>query len=229
MDESPWAPLSLESLYANRWSEAQHVRLNRVWKVLVSDCFQPMISAQDRVLDIGCGFCHFLNNINAAEKVGVDANPAAQRHAHADVKLHCTDDLSLRELPDGHFDFVFISNFLEHLGEGQQILSLLRRVRTLLSSRGQLAILQPNFRLLGWRYFDFIDHKTILTDRNLQEALECTGFQITRKIVRFLPYSAKSRLPTHPLLVHWYLRCPPAQWLVGKQSLLIAAGRKVEF
>jgi SAM-dependent methyltransferase len=211
-----------EQVYGHRWNEAQLANVARVWRVLARDFFQQMIAPSDHVLDIGCGFCHFLNNVRAAERVGVDANPGAAKHAGDGVRFVHTADLSLRELPDGHFDFIFLSNFLEHLDSSKDVLALLRRARQLLRRGGRIVILQPNFRLLGYRYFDFIDHRTILTDTNLQEALECCGFRVQSKRIRFLPYTTKSRLPMHPLLVKLYLMIPPAQWIMGKQSLFVA-------
>jgi SAM-dependent methyltransferase len=50
---------------------------------------------QSRVLDIGCGFCHFLNYLKAKEKVGVDANPLARQFAARDVSVYLTQNLSL--------------------------------------------------------------------------------------------------------------------------------------
>jgi SAM-dependent methyltransferase len=215
-----------EQIYGHRWDRFQLANVEKVWRVLTRDFFQAMISPEDHVLDIGCGFCHFLNNIDAAERVGVDANPDAGRHAREGVRFVHTADLLLRDLPERHFDFIFISNFLEHLDSSKDVLSLLTRVRQLVSDAGQVVILQPNFRLLGHRYFDFIDHKTILTDTNLQEALECCGFSVKSKRIRFLPYTTKSRLPMHPLLVKLYLKFRPAQWLLGKQSLFVATAAR---
>jgi SAM-dependent methyltransferase len=211
-----------EAIYRHRWDGRELKKVEAVWRVLVDDFFQPMIGRTDRVLDIGCGFCHFLNHVSAESRTGVDANPAAARFAGSGVRFISTSDLSMAELNGEQFDFVFLSNFLEHLNSSDDVLRLLRRIRKLISSSGRLVILQPNFRLLGSRYFDFIDHKTILTDANLQEALECTGFSVSRKIVRFLPYTTKSRLPLNPWLVRAYLRFPIAQHILGKQSLFVA-------
>ena len=72
----------------------------------------------------------------------------------------------LYRLPSQYFDCVFISIFLEHLDSSTQVMDLLKRVKDLLRPGGKLIILQPNFRLLGAAYFDFIDHKTILTDKS---------------------------------------------------------------
>ena len=56
-------------------------------------------------------------------------------------------------------------------------------------------MLQPNIRLTGAAYWDFIDHKVALTERSLVEAAELCGFETERLIKRFLPYTTKSRLP----------------------------------
>jgi hypothetical protein len=83
-------------------------------------------------------------------------------------------------------DFVFI-NFLEHLESGIHVTDLLRRVKELLRSGGELIVLQPNSRLLRGFYFDFIDHNSIFTHKNLEEALAVADFNIARKINRFCP------------------------------------------
>jgi len=47
------------------------------------------------------------------------------------------------------------------------------------------------------------------------------GFKTKKVIARFLPYTTKSRLPQHPLLVRAYLAFPPAWLLLGKQTLYL--------
>ena len=98
-----------KDIYTKRWRNIEKV--NQIWKVLVEDFFQPMIPYESKVLDVGCGFCYFLNHLQVKEKVGVDANPSASNYAASDVIFYCTDDLTLPMLPNDYFDFVFISNF----------------------------------------------------------------------------------------------------------------------
>ena len=85
-----------------------------------------------------------------------------------------------------------------------------------------MIVLQPNIRLVGGSYWDFLDHKTPLTERSLEEAAQTAGLETERLITRFLPYTTKSRFPQRGWLVRGYLAFPPAWWLLGKQSLLIA-------
>ncbi len=212
-----------EKVYTKRWEDPELERVSEVWQVLTRAFFQKIIGENAKVLDIGCGFCHFLNHLKAKEKVGVDANPAARTYAAKDVTFIHIDDLCLKMLPDEYFDCVFLSNFLEHLDSSSDIIAVLERVKELLRPAGRIIILQPNFRLLGPAYFDFIDHKTILTDKSVEEALRIAGFRMERKIIRFLPYSTRGKLPQNPFLVRIYLWFRPMWLIMGKQSLFIAA------
>ena len=212
-----------QRVYQKRWEDSELEKVSKVWEVLTRVFFQKLIGENSKVLDIGCGFCHFLNHLKANEKIGVDANPSAGNYAAKDVTFIHSDDLYLKMLPDEHFDCVLLSNFLEHLDSTREVIALLVRVRELLKSGGRVIILQPNFRLLGPAYFDFVDHKTILTDKSIEEALNIAGFKIERRIIRFLPYTTKSKLPQHPFLVRLYLLLRPAWFLMGKQSLFVAA------
>jgi hypothetical protein len=52
--------------------------------------------------------------------------------------------------------------------------------------------------------------------------LNIAGFKIERKILRFLPYTTKSKLPQSPFLVRLYLQLRPLWFIMGKQSLFLA-------
>jgi SAM-dependent methyltransferase len=215
-----------QQIYRQRWTDAELASVGKVWETLTRHFFQKITGDNARVLDIGCGFCHFLNHLKAKEKVGIDDNPQVKNYAASDVTIIQSDDLSLNMLTREHFDCVFISNFLEHLDNTRQATDLLHRIKELLKPGGKIIILQPNFRLLGPAYFDFIDHRTILTDRSLEEMLNITGFEIEKKIVRFLPYSTKSNIPRSPFLIRLYLAFRPAWFIMGKQSLFVAVKRE---
>jgi hypothetical protein len=102
------------------------------------------------------------------------------------------------------------------------VVSQLKVVREVLRPGGRAIVLQPNIRLVGGSYWDFLDHKTPLTERSLEEAAQTAGLETERLITRFLPYTTKSRFPQRAWLVRAYLAFPPAWWLLGKQTLLIA-------
>jgi SAM-dependent methyltransferase len=217
----------LEQIYDERFSPGELARVRAVWRVLAQEFFQKMIPPGAAVLDVGCGFCHFLNEIRATERVGVDGNPASARFAEAGVTVKVARDFALADLPERHFDFIFVSNVLEHLENGTQVIELLRRCGELLSDRGRLTILQPNFRFVGARYFDFIDHKTVLTDASVREALALAKLTLVREIRRFLPYTTKSGMPAQPFGVSLYLKFPLLWQFLGKQSLFVAERPRV--
>ena len=69
------------------------------------------------------------------------------------------------------------------------------------------------------------DHYTALTEQSLVEAAELAGLTTTNLITRFLPYTTKSRIPQHRLLVRAYLAFPPLWRLLGQQTLYIGTRR----
>jgi hypothetical protein len=101
------------------------------------------------------------------------------------------------------------------------VLEQLRVTFALLRPGGRVLILQPNIRLIGGAYWDFIDHQTALTEKSLAEAATMAGFRTSQVLTRFLPYTTKSRFPQHPLLVRAYLKFPLAWQLFGKQTLYL--------
>jgi hypothetical protein len=114
-----------------------------------------------------------------------------------------------------------MSNYLEHLPSATAVIRQLEVAHELLRPGGRAIVLQPNIRLVGGRYWDFIDHCVALTDRSLVEAGELAGLATTKVIVRFLPFTTKSRLPQSPRLVRAYLSFPPSWMLLGEQTLYI--------
>jgi hypothetical protein len=56
----------------------------------------------------------------------------------------------------------------------------------------------------------------------MEEALGVAGYEVVECRARFLPYTTKSKLPQWSWLVRLYLALPPAQWLMGKQMLVVA-------
>lgn len=215
--------MDLTRLYRHRFSEAEVVRKNRIWKVLCRSYFARHVRPSDTVVDIGAGYCEFINNIECGRRVAVDPNPEVRLHAGPDVTVLNEPSTAVASLPAGEVDVVFMSNFLEHLADKTAVLETLRECRRLLRPGGKVIVLQPNIRLLGGAYWDFFDHYTPLTDRSLVEAMELAGFQPTVVIPRFLPYTTKSRLPGAPWLVWAYLKFPPAWRILGKQTLVVAS------
>ena len=211
----------LDALYSNRFDEDHRAQRARVWRVLCESFFQRYIRADDTVLDVGAGFCEFINHVRCGRKLALDLNDDTRAHAAADVEVLKARATGI-PLPDEGVDVAFASNFFEHLRDTDEFLDTLREIRRVLRRGGRLLILQPNIRYLPGAYWDFLDHHLPLTDRSLVEALRLSGFRPTEVRARFLPFTTKSRLPQWSWLVRLYLRLPLAHRVFGKQAWVVA-------
>jgi SAM-dependent methyltransferase len=214
--------VDVQDLYARRFGDTLAFR-QQMWAVLCRDFFQAWVPAGATVVEIGAGYCEFINHIGAARKYAVDLNPDTPRHAGREVTVITSSTCAI-DLPPALADVVFASNFLEHLTR-EDILSTLREVRRLLKPGGQFLILQPNIRYCREDYWQFFDHITPLCERSLGEALESTGFEMRHVVGRFLPFTTHGRLPNSIVLLKLYLRLRPAWRLFGQQSFLVASPR----
>lgn len=195
---------------------------NHIWKILCKDFFQQYIKKTDTVCDIGAGFCEFINNIQAKNKIAVDINPQIKNYAAKNVKSLVTKSTNLPKQLKGTIDVVFVSNFFEHLATKEDLVKTLLEIKRVLKRKGILIILMPNIRYVGASYWDFLDHQLPLTDKSMEEALSLNHFEIVEKRPRFLPYTTKSSIPKAPILVGIYLKLPLLHLLLGKQSLIVA-------
>jgi SAM-dependent methyltransferase len=214
--------VELDKLYSQRFPEAALAQKHAIWKVLCDAFFNRYIRPTDTVVDIGAGYCEFINNIKAGRKIAVDLNPDVHRFANSDVQVINQSCTAVSEITSGSIDVVFMSNFLEHLPSKNLVLDTFRECHRMLRPGGRVIILQPNIRYLPGEYWDYFDHHTPLTDRSLVEGLNLVG--LTPKVVvpRFLPYTTKSRIPQAPWLVRLYLALPFFWPLLGKQALVVA-------
>lgn len=207
---------NLDKLYRHRFSKEDLAKKQKIWKVLCEDFFQQFIKPSHYVVDIGAGYGEFLNNINCKCRIAVDKTLLS-------IKMgHLMQYKNTNEILDELIDIVFMSNFLEHVHNKQEVMDILLEAKRILNPGGKIIILQPNIKLVGGAYWDFIDHHTPLTDKSIVEALESIDMKVTKVITRFLPYTTKSLLPQSPWLVRLYLKLPFLWWFFGKQSLVIA-------
>jgi SAM-dependent methyltransferase len=206
-------PIVLKEVYEQRFDAADQARKDAIWREV------------GRVVDIACDLGYFIRNVKAAERWATDIRDVGAA-LPSDVHFIRASGLDLEDvLPNEAFDLAFFSNYLEHLASTEAVLEQLRVAHRLLKPGGRVLILQPNIRLVGGAYWDFIDHQTALTDKSLAEAATMAGFTTRQVIARFLPYTTKSRMPQHPLLVRAYLKFQPAWLFMGKQTLYLGEKR----
>jgi SAM-dependent methyltransferase len=213
-------PIVLKEVYEQRFNQEDQAGKEAIWREL-GGFLQRYIVPGARVLDIACDLGYFIRNVRAAERWATDIRDVGAS-LPKDVHFVPASGLDLAEvLPNDYFDLAFFSNYLEHLPSTEAVLQQLKVTFSILKPGGRVLILQPNIRLIGGSYWDFIDHQTALTEKSLAEAAVMAGFKTIKVIARFLPYTTKSRLPQHPLLVRAYLAFPPAWLFFGKQTLYL--------
>ena len=190
-----------------------------LWRTLVKSVFQRHIGAKDSVLELGAGYGDFINSVRADRRFAIDTWEGMLRYLEPGVEGIVSSITNLSMIPEGSIDFVFASNILEHVSQ-EEAAECLAQLRRKMKTGGSLNIIQPNFRYSYREYFDDYTHKTIYTDTGLSAFLEANRFAIIECIPKFLPFSIKSHLPVHPLLIRAYLRSPFKP--LGKQMLVRA-------
>jgi 2-polyprenyl-3-methyl-5-hydroxy-6-metoxy-1,4-benzoquinol methylase len=214
----------LQELYEARFDQREVVAKQAIWNVIAGH-LQRYVDPNRPVLDLACDQGHFVRAIRASERWATDIRDMRSALPD-DIRFVQSSGLDLvGAVPSDHFGTVFMSNYLEHLDTPNAVVRQLAVARELLGPGGRVLVLQPNIRLVGARYWDFIDHKVALTEHSLTEAAELAGLHTDKVITRFLPYSTKGRLPSAPALVRLYLAFPPAWLLLGKQTLYIGSRR----
>lgn len=223
-DHSPFGADDLEQIYRIRFAES-HAYRNRVWQVLTAQFFQRYIALDSVVLDLGCGYGEFINNIRCATKYAMDLNQGAVEYLDKNVVFLRQSCASPWEMRDSSLDAVFTSNFFEHLPDKGALSLTLDQAARCLKPGGQIICLGPNIKCLPGRYWDFWDHHLPLTELSLREGLETHGFAVTECHPRFLPYTMIGG-PRYPLVfVSIYLRVRLAWRFLGRQFLVIGRRR----
>jgi SAM-dependent methyltransferase len=110
MDSNAHSDSDLQRIYAQRFSASLEYRRS-VWRILVADFFQKLVPASAAVLDLGCGYGEFINQVAASAKFGMDLNPDSRKFLAPGVELLAQDCSAQWPLPDSSLDVVFTSNF----------------------------------------------------------------------------------------------------------------------
>lgn len=194
-----------------------------VWQALWRYYFRRIVPADGCVLDLGCGYGDFINNVRARRRIGLDAWDGMAAHLEPGVEPIVASVTDLQAIEQGSVDFAFASNLFEHITQAD-FAKVLDGLRGKLSERGSLTILQPNYRYAFREYFDDYTHVSIYSHISLCDFLRAHGWDVIGVKPRFLPLTVKSRLPVWPPLIGVYLRSPFKP--LGKQMLVRARPRK---
>ena len=213
----------LETLYANRFDETDRAWKDVVWGILWKRVFSRWVPPGAALLDLGAGYCEFINHAAARRRIAVDLNPETARAAAPGVEVHAVSADKLDFLDDGEVGVVFTSNFLEHLPSKEVLSRVFAEVRRVLQPGGRFILMGPNIRYLADRYWDYFDHHLPLSHESVVEALLLHGFKPDHVEAKFLPYTVKGSKLRWPLLVEAYLALRPlSSGRLGKQFLVSA-------
>ena len=208
-------------IYRRRFSDRELQRQRAFWRP-ICNYLQRYVHPGGVTLDLGAGFCHFINNIRSREKIALDVNAESlRRYADKDVRLVVASGVDLSALPSASIDTVFASNVYEHFQSHEQVAASFAEVHRILRPGATFIILQPNFAYCWRHYFDFFDHRLSFTHLGIVEGLLMCDFEITEVVARFLPFTSKSKLPSAPWLVWLYLRVRLAWHILGGQMLIV--------
>jgi len=178
-----------------------------LWDTLWTSVFRHLVPPDGTVVELGAGWCDFINAAEAKRRIAVDVWPGVVDHVAGGVEAHVGSAADLTFLDDSSVDVVFASNLLEHLVL-DDARRLVREARRVLRPGGRLILLQPNFRLCAKHYFDDYTHVSVWTDVGLTDFLRSEQLTVERVEPRFLPLTVKSRLPVNATLIKAYLKSP---------------------
>jgi SAM-dependent methyltransferase len=213
--------LQLSQIYEKRFSGHELYR-KKVWQKLISNFFSKWIKINDQVLDLGCGYGEFINQIKCGVRHAMDLNPKTKCLLNENIIFHQQDCSVSWKIDQESLDLVFTSNFFEHLPNKRTLDQTIKQIKKALKSNGLLIAMGPNISVLKGKYWDFWDHHVALSDASLVELLEIHDFQIDRAIPKFLPYNMV-RVKERPFfLLQIYLKMPIFWKIFGRQFLIIA-------
>lgn len=189
-----------------------------VWEE-IARYIQRYIPINSSVLELGAGYCNFINTIKAKSKTAIDIWSGFKSFANPSVRTFSMDlskgKVNLKE----KFDTVFASNFLEHLSF-ESSRKMVSEIHRLLLPNGKVIIIQPNFRDAYRYYFDDYTHQSVFSHVSLTRLLTEKGFNVQTMQARFTPYTLNSKFPKNRFLTRLYLNLPIKPF--GGQMLIVA-------
>ncbi len=184
-----------------------HPARNVIWKEIAA-YLQKFIPSDGTLLELGAGYCTFINNIKAGEKHALDVGSIVKQYADKKTFVHLNSCTEIGEIfPAEKFDTVFESFLLEHLTR-EEMEATVSGVLRILKPGGRFIVMQPNFRYAYREYFDDYTHKQIFTHIALKDYFKARGFKNILVKGKFIPFSFHSRLPKSALLTRLYLMSP---------------------
>src|SRR5712672_2790902 len=115
--------MDYQRLYEYRFRGVDQASRQAVWRE-IAPFIHGVLGSPRRVLDPAAGRGEFINFVPASERWAIDQ--VAYAEGTCDAGVHSiVSDVFDAELPNEHFDGVFVSNFLEHLTTQEAVATFL--------------------------------------------------------------------------------------------------------
>ncbi len=109
-------------IYRHRFTE-EELRQQRAFWAPICRYLESYIALDGATLDLGAGYCHFINNVRSAEKYALDVNEEnLKTYANPDVRTVASSGAHLQPIQDSSLDTVFASNVYEHFQTREDVL-----------------------------------------------------------------------------------------------------------
>ena len=139
----PGTGMNYARLYDYRFRDVDQAGRQAVWREIASTC-TPGWTSRSAFSTRRRAAASSSPAVPAAERWGVDLVRQGRPRGRG-VRMIIADIMDA-ELPDGYFDGVFLSNFLEHLPSQDTVAAVLGKLRAAMSPGGRIAVIGPNFR-----------------------------------------------------------------------------------
>jgi cyclopropane fatty-acyl-phospholipid synthase-like methyltransferase len=155
-----------------------------VWKA-ICQYITRYITPQSSVLDLGSGYCDFINNITAKSKIALDADISSMQYCDPSVSFLNIKATEM-EFEENSFDAIFASNLFEHLNE-HDLDELTKRKYKCLKYKGKLILIQPNYYYAYRNYWDDFKHVKAFRHVSFSDFLISKGFRNLKIKKKFSP------------------------------------------
>ncbi len=160
-----------ETYFQSRYSFDK--RRQKVWKA-ICEYLSKYIPRDSVVLELGSGYCDFINNIKASKKIAVDINSDLKKYCNPDIEFINSNVVDINFQP-GSVGIVFASNLFEHLND-KDLNIIIEKVLYCLNSSGRLILIQPNYKYSYRDYWDDYTHIKVFSHISLSDFLKSKGF-----------------------------------------------------
>src|SRR5579859_4417039 len=125
-------------IYRRRFSSEELKAQQALWKPICG-FLQHYVAVDGTTLDLGAGFCHFINNIQSRRKIALDVNGEnLDGYAHPEVEKLIAEGTSLAGISSASLDTVFASNVYEHFRSREDVAQSLGEIFRALRPGGRM-------------------------------------------------------------------------------------------